>query len=286
MTTLGDLAPSGLTIPAIAAPMTGVSSPALVAAASAAGVIGAFPTTNCSSTAELDEWLDRIEQEVAARLTAVPRAPVAANLIVRRGNDRLDADIACILKHGIDFVITSVGNPAPVIGGLHAAGCRVLADVASLAHAEKALDAGADGLVLLSAGAGGHPGSANPFAFARAVRRFYDGVLVMAGGISDGTALWAAITLGYDLGYLGTKLIATDESAASPEWRQAVVEASLDDVELSIAPNGLPANLLKTVGGAGHSVSGVEAMLSVRAVIERTTREWNEARDRSRRALA
>jgi nitronate monooxygenase len=269
---------TALELPLIAAPMTAVSTPELVGAACAAGVVGSFPTSNPRSSAELDEWLERIAAETAARSTSVRPGPVAANLIVHRTNERLADDLACISAHEVDIVITSVGNPLPVLGDLHAAGCRVLADVASLSHAEKALAGGVDGLVLLSAGAGGNTGWANPFAFARAVRRFYNGPLVLAGGLSDGTALWSAVTLGFDLGYMGTKFIATPESGASSEWKAAVVESSLDDVVLGVSPHGISASLLTSVGSAGHSVSGVTAELTAREVIEATSIEWHEAR--------
>ncbi|MCL9797348.1 nitronate monooxygenase [Frankia sp. AgKG'84/4] len=265
----------GLALPLIAAPMTTVSTPALVAAACAAGLVGAFPTSNCRSTTELADWLDEIE------------ATVAANLIVHRSNTRLDEDLDTLVRRGVRLVITSVGTPVPVIGPLHRAGVRVFADVASLKHAEKAAAAGADGLVLLAAGAGGHTGWANPFAFARAVRRFHDGPLVLAGGISDGTALWSAITLGYDLGYMGTRFIATAESGATDAWRRAVVDATLDDITLGTAPNGVTVSLLPgAAGSAGHTAAGVHAITTAAEVIDTTRREWNDARARTRRLLA
>ncbi|WP_283098806.1 nitronate monooxygenase [Frankia sp. AgB32] len=255
--------------------MTTVSTPALVAAACAAGLVGAFPTSNCRSTTELADWLDEID------------ATVATNLIVHRSNTRLDEDLDTLVRRGVRLVITSVGTPVPVIGPLHRAGVRVFADVASLKHAEKATAAGADGLVLLAAGAGGHTGWANPFAFARAVRRFHDGPLVLAGGISDGTALWSAITLGYDLGYMGTRFIATAESGATDAWRRAVVDATLDDITLGTAPNGVTVSLLPgAAGSAGHTVAGVHAITTAAEVIDTTRREWNDARARTRRLLA
>ena len=141
-------------------------------------------------------------------------APVCANLIVHRSNARLEQDLAVLLRHRPEMVITSVGSPAPVIGPLHEAGALVFADVASIRHAERAVAAGADGLVLLTAGAGGQTGWLNPFVFVRAVRAFFDGPIVLAGGISDGHALRAAQALGCDLAYMGTKFIATRESMA------------------------------------------------------------------------
>jgi nitronate monooxygenase len=266
-------------LPLIAAPMTGVSGPELVAAACRAGVIGSFPTRNCGSVEELDEWLTSIEKETAKGPTAGSDviAPVAANLIVHRTYGRRDDDIACLLDHGIDLVITSVGSPRPVVGPLHEGGVRVLADVASLAHAHKALADGVDGLVLLGAGAGGQTGWANPLAFVRAVRAFYDGPLVLAGGVSDGAALAAAVALGCDLAYMGTKFIATDESLASDAYKRGVVEGTMDDVSLGVSDIGIAASRLASGGSAGHTVSGVERVLPVEELVATTAAEWRAA---------
>jgi nitronate monooxygenase len=269
-----------LAVPAVAAPMTAVSTPALVAEACAAGIVGSFPTSNCASSAELEDWFDWIDAHVAANTApGVAAGPIAANLIVSKANTRLDADLECVARRAIPLVITSVGNPAPAIPRLHAAGCCVFVDVASIAHARKALAAGADGLVLLSAGAGGHTGWANPFAFVRAVRAFYDGPLALAGGLSDGAALWSAITLGYDIGLVGTRFIATTESGASPAWRQALVDSTMDDIELAAAPNGVAASVLRGGGGsAGHTVSSVHRIGTTREVVDELRAEWNAAR--------
>jgi nitronate monooxygenase len=220
--------------------MLKVSGVDLVVAACRNGVIGAFPTVNTRSTEQLDEWLTEIE----ARLFAAPEeaAPCCPNLIMR--SPRMAADLACLVKHRVEMVITSVGSPAPAVAALHAVGCLVLADVASLAHARKAIAAGADGLVLLTAGAGGQTGWLNPLAFVRALRAEYDGPLILAGGLSDGVALRAAMVLGCDLGYMGTRFIATRESLAQPEYRQMLVDASADDVLLTKAFTGLPTSML------------------------------------------
>lgn len=299
---------SRLRLPLIAAPMFRVSGPELVIAACRAGVVGAFPTANCRSVEELDTWLQRIEGALGPQ-----DAPFCPNLIVRHAE--LQAQLACLVKHRVSMVITSVGSPASVVGPLHDIGCLVLADVASLRHAHKALEAGADGLVLLSAGAGGQTGWANGLAFVRAVRRFFDGPLVLAGGIADGQALWAARVLGCDLGYMGTPFIATDESLAAPAYKQMLVDAELDDVLLSAAFTGLPANMLRPsivaagldpdalpaqlgpeaaaamygreAGGpkrwqdiwsAGHTVSGVRTLGPVAALVARTRAEYEAAR--------
>jgi nitronate monooxygenase len=225
-----------LRLPLIVAPMTGVCGPDLVAAACAAGVIGSFPSANAGSVAVFDEWLTRLGSMDAGH------APYAVNLIMR--HNRLLADLARVVEHRVPIVITSVGSPAPIMDQLHAAGALVLADVATLRHAHRAIEAGVDGLVLLTAGAGGQTGWVNPFAFVRAVREFYDGTVVLAGGISDGRALHAARVLGVDLGYMGTRFIATTESLASAGYQQMLVDADLDDVLVTRAFTGLATSML------------------------------------------
>jgi nitronate monooxygenase len=184
----------------------------------------------------LDAWLTEIEQ-------AQGGAPYCPNLVIRQ--PRLGEHLEVLVAHRVPMVITSVGSPAPVTAELHEVGTLVFADVATLDHAHKAIAVGVDGLVLLSAGAGGQTGWMNPFAFVRAVREFFDGPLVLAGGISDGTALRAAIALGCDLGYMGTRFIATEESMATDAYRQMLVDSSMDDVVLTRAFTGLPTNMLK-----------------------------------------
>lgn len=299
-----------LTLPLIAAPMLRVSGPELVAAACRAGVIGAFPTKNARTVEELDAWL----ADIAARCESLERrpAPFCPNLIMRDG--RLKEDLACVARWGAEMVITSVGSPAPAIAALHDAGCLVLADVASLRHAERAIEAGADGLILLTAGAGGQTGWLNPFAFVRAVRAMFDGIVVLAGGVSDGAALAAARLLGCDLAYMGTRFIATPESLASDAYRAMLVDASMDEVLLTSAMTGLPANMLapsiraagldpdrldeqvgeararerfgagaegprrwSDIWSAGHSVSGVRSVISVQALVDQTRAEFEVA---------
>ena len=274
---------ASLRLPAIAAPMTFISTPALVAEACAAGIVGAFPTSNAESIAELNEWFDQIEERRAASESP---GPIAANLIVGKQNKRLDEDVDCVISRKPEMVITSVGNPAPVVGPLQAAGCLVFADVVSEAHAHKALNAGVDGLVLLSAGAGGHTGWANPFAFARAVRALYDGPLVLTGGMSDGAALWAAQCAGFDLAMFGTRFTATHESNVTPEWQAALEEHTMDDVELITAPNGVVASGLPgSVGSAGHTVSAVKGRQSVAEVVDEIEKSWMGAREATRSLL-
>src|SRR5215468_1216046 len=238
---------SRLRLPLIAAPMFLVSGPALVKAACRAGVIGAFPTANCRTLEELEAWLADIGQDLkrAADESGRKPAPLCPNLIVHRSNPRLAEDLAAVLRAGVEMVITSVGSPEPVMKPLKDAGCLVLADVASVRHAERAVAAGVDGLVLLTAGAGGQTGWVNPFAFVRAVRTFWDGIVVMAGGMADGQAIAAAELLGCDLAYMGTKFIATRESLAKDGYKEMLVKSRLDDVLLTRAFTGLETNMLR-----------------------------------------
>jgi nitronate monooxygenase len=276
-----------LRLPLVAAPMTSVSTVEMVAAACAHGVMGAFPTSNAPSAAALQEWCEDITARTAG-LTGpdMTPGPIAANLILHRSNTRLALDIAAIVAAKIPVVITSVGNPVEVIDELRQGGCAVMVDVASVRHAHKAAEAGADGLVLLAAGAGGHTGWANPFAFVRAVRGFFDGPLAMAGGVADGAALWAAQVAGYDLGFIGTRLIPTTESAADPAWKQALITAEMDDVELITAPNGVVAsNLRSGAGSGGHTVSLVCQQSSVSEVVEEFSRDYHAARARTEQLL-
>jgi nitronate monooxygenase len=289
--------------------MTAVSGPDLVVAACRMGVVGAFPTHNAPSTEVLDDWLDRIMKELPPT-----SAPVAANLVVHRSNRRLTADLMCLQRHRVELVITSVGAPDQVVGPLHDAGAQVYADVASMGHARRALAAGVDGLVLLTAGAGGQTGWANPFAFVRAVREYYAGPLVLAGGITDGRSILAAEVLGADLVYLGTRFIATPESMADDAYRGALVASSLDDVRLSTRVGGLPASLLaswldqadqrerestmpssgfdqnqllsnSTAWSAGHSVSGVSAVTSVADLVATLVGQYAQARKELERLI-
>ena len=225
-------------LPVIAAPMLRVSGVDLVTAACEAGVIGAFPTANARTIEDLDGWLSRFD-DVTADRSAAPYCP---NLIIRQ--PRLEEDLACLLRHNVEVVITSVGSPAAVVPALHERGIFVLADVATLHHARKAIEAGVDGLVLLTAGAGGQTGWMNPFAFVRAVREIFDGAIVLAGGIADGQALRAAEVLGCDLAYMGTKMIAAAESMAAAPYKQMLVESSLDDVMRTRAFTGLDTSML------------------------------------------
>jgi nitronate monooxygenase len=317
-----------LTLPLIAAPMLRVSGPALVSAACRAGIVGAFPTVNARSPEGLDAWLTQIGQDIARARDdgAVRLGPVCPNLIMRRPDDELQADLAVLLRHKVPLVVASVGSPAPVIQPLHDVGCTVFADVANLRHAEKAVQAGADGLVLLSAGAGGQTGWVNGLSFVRAVRAWFDGPIVLSGGINDGVALWAAEVLGADLCMMGTRFIATPESLAVPGYKQMLVDSRLDDVLLTKAFTGLETNMLRPsivasgldpealqpldeaqararfsaqrlkkdqgpqrwvdIWSAGHSVSGVQAVTPVADLVRQITAEYEAARQATRQRLS
>jgi nitronate monooxygenase len=245
---------SRLRLPLIAAPMFLVSGPALVKAACRAGIIGSFPTANCRTVEELDGWLADMSDDLLRAADEAGHAPppLCPNLIVHRSNPRVPDDLAAVLRHKAEIVITSVGSPEPVLKPLKDSGCLVLADVASVRHAEKAVAAGVDGLVLLTAGAGGQTGWVNPFAFVRAVRKFWDGIVVMAGGMADGHAIAAAQALGCDLAYMGTKFIATRESLATESYKEMLVKSRLDDVLLTRAFTGLETNMLRpSIAAAG-----------------------------------
>ncbi|GAA3316065.1 NAD(P)H-dependent flavin oxidoreductase [Arthrobacter ramosus] len=292
-----------LTLPVIAAPMTAVSGFELVAASCEAGVIGSFPVHNArreGTSGSLDAWLTALDRRLSER--DEPAAPFAPNLIMHRSNHHRDEELATLVAHRVPLVITSVGSPEAAVGPLHDAGSLVFADVATLAHVDRCLDAGVDGLVLLTAGAGGQTGWMNPFAFVRAVRARFEGTIVLAGGIGDGAAVLAAQALGADLAYLGTRFIAAQESLADDAYRAALVSSSLDDVVLSTAVGGLPANLLREwigrnvadvaegdyrqdrllgwndVWSAGHSVSSVQEVLPVRELVDQLLHEYDQAR--------
>jgi nitronate monooxygenase len=231
---------SRLAVPLVAAPMFRVSSPELVIAAARAGIVGAFPTLNARTAAELDDWLARI-----AAGCADARGVPAANLILHASNPRRDEDLHAVVRHRVPVVIASVGAPDAVIGPVHAYGGLVLADVATVRHARRAAAAGADGLVLLTAGAGGNTGWLNPFAFVAEVRRFFDGIVAVAGAIAEGRQLRALRMLGADLGYAGTPFVATHESLAGADYKAGIVAAGADDILTTDAVTGIPANFVR-----------------------------------------
>jgi nitronate monooxygenase len=295
-----------LKLPLIAAPMFLVSGPDLVVAACQEGIVGSFPTPNARTPAILDEWLD----DIASRLADVPDAgPLAANLVVHPSNDRLEDDLALVEKYKVPLVITALGSPRKIVDRVHAYGGAVFADVNSVRFARKAADAGVDGLVLVAAGAGGHTGNMTGFAFVPAVREFFDGTIVLGGGIGDGRAIKAVEVLGADLAYMGTSFIATNESLAHTDYRQMLVDSTIDDLILTNAVTGVHANWLRqsliaagmdpnalekdpdvnftdpqsgvkrwaNTWSAGHGVGVIDRVESVHSLVGQLRREYQSA---------
>lgn len=241
---------AGLRLPVIQAPMFLVSGPAMVIAACRAGIIGSFPTQNVRSDAELEDWFSTIDAATGERGGC---APYAVNVIVHASYPRCDNDLAAVLRYRPRIVITALGSPRSMVDAIHAYGGIVLADVISVKFARKALDAGADGLVLVAAGAGGHTGTVTAMALVDEVRRFFSGPLVLGGGIGSGRAIRAAQVLGADLAYMGTRFIATTESLVGEEQKRMVVASGSEDIITSDAFTGVNANWLRSsVVAAGH----------------------------------
>jgi nitronate monooxygenase len=235
-----------LRLPLFAAPMFLISGPDLVINACKAGVVGAFPTPNCRTTQDLENWLAQIDgvlNNIDDPLAA-GYAPYAANLFAHRTNQRLGDDLEIVVRYKVPIVITALGSPAKVIDAVHAYGGLVFADVSSVRYAKKAADAGADGLVLVCSGAGGHTGSLNPFSFIHEVREFWDGYIALAGGISSGTGILSAMVAGADFAYMGTSFIATDESLAEPEYKQMVLGCTAEDLVVTKAFTGANASMM------------------------------------------
>ncbi len=225
----------GLKLPLIVAPMFLVSGPELVVSACKSGAIGSFPTGNARTPETLDSWLD----EISSACTDV--AAWSANLVTHQSNTRFDDDLALIVAHRSPLVITALGGPQRVINAVHSYGGYVFADVNSVAYARKAVEAGADGLILVGAGAGGHTGPMAGLPFLAEVREFFDGPIVLGGGLGTGAALRAVEVAGADLGIMGTRFIAATESLAPDAYREMLVDAQFGDLTLSDAITGVPA---------------------------------------------
>lgn len=237
---------SRLRLPAIVAPMFLLSGPEMVVAAAKAGVVGAFPTLNARTADDLEAWLKDITARIA--MLEADNGTVgtwAANIVAHSSNPRLEQDLELICEYKPPIVITALGSPRRVVERVHAYGGMVIADVNSIAFAHKAADVGVDGLQLVASGAGGHTGQLSPFAFVETVRAFWDGFLVLAGSISTGRALKAALTLGADMTSIGTRFIATPESMAHQEYKRMVVDAGFDDILCTNAFTGAWANMLR-----------------------------------------
>ena len=253
MTFLTDLLPR-LRLPAIAAPMFIVSSPELVIAQCKAGIVGSMPALNARPPELLDEWLGRIGEELATATQADgrPAAPFAVNLIVHRTNARLDHDLDLCIRHKVPIVITSLGARPEVNEALHAYGATVLHDVINPTFARKAIEKGADGLIAVAAGAGGHAGVISPFALLAEIRAWFDGPLVLSGAIGTGRGILAARAAGADLAYLGSVFIATQEANAPDDYKELVVSSGAEDIVYTDYFTGVHGNYLRpTILAAG-----------------------------------
>ena len=220
-----------------------MSGTELVIEACRTGVVGTFPALNARPIEELDRWLVAIKDALAATPDA---APYGVNPIVHRSNVRLDEDIVTTVKHRVPLVISSVGHPGPVVDAVHAYGGLVFADVIHMHHARKAIQAGVDGVILVSAGAGGHAGTTNPFAMVRQLREFYDGTVILAGAISDGASVAAAQVMGADFAYLGTRFISTKESQGGAGYSQMIVDSDSNDIIYTDAISGIKGNFMRS----------------------------------------
>ena len=239
--------PSPLRLPVVAAPMFLISGPELVVAACTSGVVGAFPAPNCRTADELDAWMGTITTALDAARADDPDgvAPWALNLVTHRTNTRLADDLELVAKHQPPIVITALGSPAPVMETVHGYGGLVIADVVNLTLARKAAALGVDGLACVSSGAGGHTGHLSPFAFVSAVREFFDGLITVGGGISDGAGVAGAIAAGADLVYMGTRFLPTTESLAPEAYKQMVVDHGTEDLIVSSGVTGTDASWLR-----------------------------------------
>lgn len=237
-----------LTVPVVASPMFIYSGPELVAAQCQAGVIGSFPSLNARPQSALGEWLQQITESNAAFAEANPDryvAPFAVNLIVHRSNDRLEEDLATVVEYEVPIVITSLGAREEVNEAVHSYGGIVLHDVINNKFARKAVEKGADGLVAVAAGAGGHAGTQSPFALVQEIREWFDGPLLLSGAIAHGRSILAAQAAGADLAYVGSAFLAAEESRATDAYKQMIVDSSASDIVYSNLFTGIHGNYLR-----------------------------------------
>jgi nitronate monooxygenase len=304
-----------LPFPAIAAPMFILANPKLVIAQCKAGMVGSMPALNARPAEMLDDWLAEITETLAAYNRAhpdQPAAPFAINQIVHKSNDRLEQDMALVVKHKVPIVITSLGARTDVNNAIHSYGGVVLHDIINNAFARKAIEKGADGLIAVAAGAGGHAGVKSPFALVQEIRAWFNGPLALSGAIATGSAVLAAQAMGADFAYIGSAFIATDEAAASEAYKQAVVDASSDDIVYSSLFTGVHGNYLKAsvrnvgldpdhlpegdpstmnfasgskkawkdIWGCGQGIGAVHAVEPAAVVVARLRQEYAQARAR------
>jgi nitronate monooxygenase len=305
-----------LLLPVIAAPLFIVSNPDLVIAQCKAGVVGSFPALNARPAPVLEEWLKRIAGELGEHDAAHPNrpaAPFAVNQIVHRSNDRLMHDVEMCVKHQVPIVITSLGAREEVNQAVHSYGGIVLHDIINDTFARKAVAKGADGLVAVAAGAGGHAGTISPFALVQEIRSWFDGPVALSGSIATGGAILAAQAMGADFGYIGSAFIATEEANASNNYKQMIVDGGADDIVYTNLITGVHGNYLKNslvaagldpdnlpvsdpsamnfgrgdnkkawkdIWGSGQGIGAVREILSTAALVSRLAAEYETARER------
>jgi nitronate monooxygenase len=244
-----------LRLPVIGSPMFIVSGPELVIAQCKAGIVGSFPALNARPAAQLDEWLCQIEEELAAwdrDHPDAPAAPFAVNHIAHRTNDRLEQDLETTCRHKVPVVITSLGARREIYEAVHASGGVVLHDVINADHGRSAVEKGADGLIAVAAGAGGHAGALSPFALVQELREWFGGPLVLSGAIANGHSILAAQAMGADLAYMGSAFIATTEARAPDAYKAMIVQSSGEDIVYSNLFTGVHGNYLKpSIAAAG-----------------------------------
>jgi nitronate monooxygenase len=306
-----------LRLPVIGSPLFIISHPALTLAQCKAGVIGAFPALNARPESQLDEWLAMITEDLAnhnARHPERPAAPFAVNQIVHMSNKRLEHDLMLCVKYKVPVVISSLGAVPEVNAAVHSYGGIVLHDIINNRHANSAIRKGADGLIAVAAGAGGHAGTLSPFALVQEIREWFDGPLLLAGSIATGGAILAAQAMGADMAYIGTPFIATEEARASDAYKQAIVEGAAADIVYSnyftgvhgnylkpsiraagLDPDDLPeadpskmdfeqatggAKAWKDIWGSGQGIGAIKAVEPVAKLVDRLEAEYQAARTR------
>jgi nitronate monooxygenase len=306
---------SHLRLPLIGAPLFIIAQPELVIAQCKAGIIGAFPALNARPPELLDTWLQQIKSELDRQKEQYPDqviAPFAVNQIVHASNERLQHDMELCLLHQVPIVITSLRPPGEVVTAVHSYGGLVFHDVISVRHAQKALEMGVDGLILVCAGAGGHAGTMSPFALVTEVRKFWDGPLILSGAMSKGEHIVAALAMGADMAYMGTRFIASQEAKALQAYKDSLVSSQASDVIYSNLFTGVHGNYLRSsiaaagldpdhlplaekntmdfsgsstkawrdIWGAGQSVSGIDSVESVQDIIAQLVLEFTQAKNK------
>jgi nitronate monooxygenase len=306
-----------LPLPVIASPMFIVSTPQLVIEQCKAGVVGSMPALNARPASQLDEWLHEIDETLAAYNRANPdrpAAPYAINQIVHKSNDRLEHDMEAVVRRKVPIIITSLGARTDVNEAIHSYGGVVLHDIINNTFARKAIEKGADGLIAVAAGAGGHAGVKSPFALIQEIRQWFDGPVALSGSIANGGAVLAAQAMGADFAYIGTAFIATHEARAADGYKQAIVEGTSDDIVYSNLFTGVHGNYLKSsiraagldpdnlpesdpskmsfgggegskkawkdIWGSGQGIGAVNEVAHVKDFVARLKREYQQARER------